>query len=164
MIDGLPAHVLLVHFIVVGLPLAALMLVASAVWPAARRRLGFLSPLVALGVLVLVPVTTSAGHWLIKHDFGPTPPPNALHHEHLGDWVWTWAAGIFLMSALVWLLGRREDARGTASAAGPSGVRTATVPRWATAGLAVLSVAVAVGGVYWVFLTGEAGAHLVFGG
>ena len=38
-IDGLPTHVLIVHFVVVAVPLSALLLVASAVWPAARRRL-----------------------------------------------------------------------------------------------------------------------------
>ncbi|WP_233625292.1 hypothetical protein [Actinoplanes sp. ATCC 53533] len=38
-VNGLPAHILLVHAIVVLLPLAALLLVLTAVWPAARRRL-----------------------------------------------------------------------------------------------------------------------------
>ena len=38
-VNGLPAHVLLVHAIVVLLPLAALLLVLTAVWPAARSRL-----------------------------------------------------------------------------------------------------------------------------
>ena len=48
-VNGLPLHVLLVHFIVVGVPLAALLTVLSALWPAARRRLGIITPLVALG-------------------------------------------------------------------------------------------------------------------
>jgi hypothetical protein len=34
-VNGLPAHILLVHAIVVLLPLAALLLVLTAVWPAA---------------------------------------------------------------------------------------------------------------------------------
>ena len=38
-VNGLPAHVLLVHAIVVLLPLSALLLALTALWPAARRRL-----------------------------------------------------------------------------------------------------------------------------
>ncbi|WP_006243300.1 hypothetical protein [Mycolicibacterium tusciae] len=38
-LDGLPAHVLLVHFVVVLAPMTAVLLVVCAVWPAAQRRL-----------------------------------------------------------------------------------------------------------------------------
>lgn len=38
-LDGLPAHVLLVHFVVVLAPMTAVLLVVYAVWPAAQRRL-----------------------------------------------------------------------------------------------------------------------------
>ena len=37
-VNGLPAHVLLVHAVVVLVPLTSLLLVLVAVWPAARRR------------------------------------------------------------------------------------------------------------------------------
>ncbi len=37
---GLPAHILLIHVVVVLVPPAAAMLVASAVWPAARLTTG----------------------------------------------------------------------------------------------------------------------------
>lgn len=37
-INGLPAHVLLVHAVVVLVPLTAIMLVLAAFWPSARRR------------------------------------------------------------------------------------------------------------------------------
>jgi hypothetical protein len=60
-IHGLPAHVLLVHAVVVLIPLSALLVVLSAAWPAARRRIGVASPLLALVNLALVPVTTHAG-------------------------------------------------------------------------------------------------------
>lgn len=43
-INALPAHVLLIHLVIVPVPAAAVMLIASAVWPAARARLGFLTP------------------------------------------------------------------------------------------------------------------------
>jgi hypothetical protein len=38
-INGLPAHVLLAHAIVVLLPLSAVLLVLTALWAPARRRL-----------------------------------------------------------------------------------------------------------------------------
>ena len=41
-VNGLPSHVLLVHFIVVLAPLTALLATLCAVWPAARRRLVWL--------------------------------------------------------------------------------------------------------------------------
>ena len=86
-INGLPAHVLLVHLVVVFVPIAALMLIASVAWPAARRRLGVGTPLVALIPLVVVPVTTHAGEWL--KDRLPENPRIERHaaergHRHAG--------------------------------------------------------------------------------
>ena len=43
--NGLPIHILLVHAVVVLVPLAALLTMLSAVWPAARRRIGIITPL-----------------------------------------------------------------------------------------------------------------------
>ncbi|MFZ2177676.1 MAG: hypothetical protein WAW17_27340 [Rhodococcus sp. (in: high G+C Gram-positive bacteria)] len=40
--NGLPAHVLLVHFVVVLAPLTAILLILCALWPAARRRMVWL--------------------------------------------------------------------------------------------------------------------------
>jgi hypothetical protein len=63
-INGLPAHVLLVHLVVVLLPLTAVAAVAVSVWPAAQRKLTFLVPLGALVGLAAVPLTTRAGNEL----------------------------------------------------------------------------------------------------
>lgn len=78
-INGLPAHVLLVHVVVVLVPLAALTLIASATWPAARRRLGIGIPIGAFAALVAVPITTSAGKWLRDR-----VPNTALVRRHAG--------------------------------------------------------------------------------
>ncbi len=59
--NGLPVHILLIHLVVAGIPLAALLTVLSAVWPAARRRLGVITPIVALLALISIPITTAAG-------------------------------------------------------------------------------------------------------
>jgi len=58
-IDGLPAHVLLVHFVVVLVPLTALAAVVCAVRPQYARRLGLTLPALGLVSLALVPVTTT---------------------------------------------------------------------------------------------------------
>ncbi|MCF4136294.1 hypothetical protein L1856_04490 [Streptomyces sp. Tue 6430] len=40
LVNGLPAHVLFVHFVIVLVPLSALAVVAGAIWPGAARRMG----------------------------------------------------------------------------------------------------------------------------
>jgi DNA-binding NarL/FixJ family response regulator len=106
-INGLPAHVLLVHVVIVLVPLAALMLVASAIWPVARAKLDFLTPAVALVALIFVPITTHAGEWLRDHLPGASTSPSIARHADLGDTLLPWALGLFLVAAAVWVLGRR---------------------------------------------------------
>ena len=80
-IRGLPAHILLVHLVLAAVPLAALLLVLYAVWPAARRRIGIMMPIVALGALITVPITTHAGEWLQRR---LPNTPSIRHHVALG--------------------------------------------------------------------------------
>src|SRR5882762_1920379 len=63
MINGLPAHVLLVHLVVVLIPVSAVLVVLVAAWPAARRRLDVLTAALGVAALVAVPITTDAGEW-----------------------------------------------------------------------------------------------------
>jgi len=159
-INGLPAHVLLIHVVIVLVPAAAVMLVASAVWPAARAKLGFLTPAVAAVALVFVPITTNAGHWFQSHlpnHFGDTA--GVRHHAALGNQLLPWAIGIFVLAAAVWVLGRRF-AYGWRVADGPD--RTA-LPVWAVAAVAVLAVGISVGGVVQLYRIGDSGAKSVWG-
>ncbi|MGW3148178.1 DUF2231 domain-containing protein [Streptomyces sp. NPDC001177] len=153
LVNGLPAHVLLVHFVVVLVPLTALALVVCAWWPKAARRLGPLLPLLALVSLVSVPLTTQAGEWLEEHVDG-----NALvrRHAELGDGLLPWAAGLFVLAAAVWWAGRRQ-AEPDADRAGSAGSarRYALPVRMA---FAVLSLAVATGAVLDVYRIGDSGA------
>ncbi|MXQ76528.1 hypothetical protein GSM98_10140 [Rhodococcus rhodochrous] len=66
-VGGLPAHVLLAHFMMVLAPVIASLVAVCGVWPAARRQL--VRPTVALAtvVSVLTPLTTKAGEWLEDH-------------------------------------------------------------------------------------------------
>ena len=105
-INGLPAHVLLIHAIVILIPLGALFTVLSAVWPAAHRKLGFLAPLACLIGVVLVPVTTNAGEWL-EEKIAANGEVRAIEkHAELGDAFLWYAILLFVVSAAVWWLGR----------------------------------------------------------
>ncbi|WP_051266451.1 DUF2231 domain-containing protein [Nakamurella lactea] len=154
-VNGLPAHILLVHGVVVLVPLAALLLVLAALWPAAHRRLGVVTPAVALIALVLVPITTSAGEALLARlPFRETNPLIRAHTE-LGDELLPWVVGLFVAALLVWglpLLAERV---------GPAAVLRA---RWLHWVVAVLAVAVSVVTVVQVVRIGEAGSRAVYSG
>jgi hypothetical protein len=71
-IGGLPLHPLVVHATVILTPLTVIAVLLSTFWPAARRRLGAVTPLAGLLVMILVPVTMAAGEALAAQ-VGPIP-------------------------------------------------------------------------------------------
>ncbi|MFB7242037.1 hypothetical protein CW362_07080 [Streptomyces populi] len=148
LVNGLPAHVLLVHFVVVLVPLTALALVVCAIWPEAARRLGVVLPLLALVTLVSVPLTSNAGEWLEGH-----VADNALvrRHAELGDGLLPWAGGLFVLAVVLWWKVGRTAASGAADAT----PRPATPVR---AAAVVLSLVVAAGAVVDVYRIGDSGA------
>ncbi|MCF3129918.1 DUF2231 domain-containing protein [Streptomyces olivochromogenes] len=149
LINGLPAHVLLVHVVVVLIPLTAVALVVAALWPRAARRLGPLLPLLALVALASVPLTTQAGEWLERH-----VDDDALvrRHTELGDGLLPWALGLFVLAVLVWWAAKRASAE---SEQGGGTRRLALLGRIA---VGVLSLAVAAGAVVDVYRIGDSGA------
>ncbi len=178
-IHGLPAHVLLVHAVIVLIPLSALVVVLSAVWPSARRRIGVFSPLLALVTLAFVPVTTHAGEWLARR-----VPHTALVEKHtsLGDTLLPWAGGMFVLAAAVWWLSRRQavvddslpdgshprGAQPDDSQPGGAGWPAASAGRGALpfvrVAAAVLAVVVSVGAVVQVYRIGDSGAQAAWHG
>jgi hypothetical protein len=170
-INGLPAHVLLIHVVVILIPLGALFTVLSAVWPAARHKLGFISPLTCLIALIFVPITTHAGEFLLKK-LGT--PKGFEHHANLGRGFLPWVIGLFVASAAVWWLGRMADsaAASTAGADTTSGGGTAVatrtgsrtaVPTWVTIAVDVVAAVVSVVVVVQLVRIGDSGAQLVWG-
>ena len=147
---GLPTHAIVVHATVVLLPLAALVVLLHAFWPAARRRLGIVTPLLAGVALVLVPLSTESGESL-EHSVGE----NTLveRHAELADGMLPWAIGLFVIAAGLWLLDRRRGR--------PSG---AAGPRWLPIVASVLAVVAAVGTVQQVVRVGHAGAQATWAG
>lgn len=151
-VSGLPLHPLIVHGVVILVPLTALALVLSALWPAARTRLGLVTPIAALVVLALVPVTVLAGESL-KQVVGPLPAVE--QHETFGRMLLPWAIGLFVVAAAQWLWHRRMRERVRTTA--PAAARTTDIA------LIVLAVVVAVGSVVVVVMAGESGSRAVWG-
>ncbi|WP_347344783.1 DUF2231 domain-containing protein [Microbacterium sp.] len=151
-VAGLPLHPLLVHAVVVLTPLTVLALLLGAFWPAARRRLGVVTPLAALAVLVLVPITVAAGQALAIV-VGPTPAVE--RHHALGLMLLPWAIALFVVSAAQWAwyrFGRPRVARRG------GGTRAVGVV------LAVAATAVGAGTLITIVLIGDSGARAVWGG
>ena len=152
-LNGIPVHPLLVHAVVVFLPLAAFLTVLSVAWPAARLRLGFITPLVAVGAFVMVPITTSAGEWLEHH-----MPSTALlrSHTELGDQVAYGAAPLALFAVVFWALHTPEILRYVPGFSGGASPKWAKLATTTTAALAVVFALVS---TVLVFRAGDSGAQ-----
>src|SRR5690349_19870291 len=106
-INGLPAHALLVHLVVVLLPLTAVAAIVVSAWPAAQRKLTFLIPLGAVVGALAVPITTRAGEDLARKIGNP---PFIDQHAGYGDMVLPWAAALAVTTLAQWLYLRRGGA------------------------------------------------------
>ena len=148
-INGLPAHVLFVHFLVVLAPLTALLVMVCAVWPAARRRLVWPTLILAAVITALTPVTTEAGEWLF--DLRRNPSPILREHAERGGWMIYFSVALLVVAialAVLHVLERRSDKR-----------RVAT-----KAILAILAVAVGISSMIQVYRIGDAGSQSVWAG
>ncbi len=146
-INGLPAHILLNHFVVVLAPLTAILAVLCALWPAARRRLIWLVLLLSVGALALVPLTTSSGGWLAAR---VDTSPGLTKHEDLGETliylVATLVTAVLLLTAM-----HVRQARG----------RKAPFTLHAVVGVLVIVTAVAT--LVQTYRIGESGARAAWG-
>ncbi|MFE4541738.1 hypothetical protein [Arthrobacter sp. NPDC056727] len=156
-INGLPMHVLLVHCTVVFVPLAALCTLLSLLWPAARRRLGIVTPLIALLALILVPVTAAAGQWLLDR---VDTTPRILAHMQIAGTLLPWVVGVFLVALAQWLWFRygAAQAGGTRRRMGIAGSRITAIVA------VVVALVVCGGAVATVALIGESGSRAVWEG
>lgn len=150
-INGVPAHALLVHAVVVLVPLTALLVVLIALWSAARRNLAVATAVLAAVTLISVPLTTDAGSWL-KHHVPANPLVQA--HAHLGDDMLPWAIALFVVAAAIAVRQVLANRTGNRQLGGP--VLTVLI--------AVLALVVAAGSVTEVYLIGESGARAAWTG
>lgn len=164
---GLPLHPLIVHATVVIVPTAALAVLLAALWPAARRRLGLGTQLVAAAAVALVPLTTASGE-----NLQATLPQNPLieRHAELADGLLPWVVGLAVVAALLFFLDRRERAAepdrvevdsGAARTFAMAGDRGTTMLRVAAA---VLAAVAATGTSVQVALIGHSGAQAAWHG
>ena len=144
--NGLPAHVLLVHFIVILAPLTAVLAVLCAVWPAARKRLVWLVLGLAVIIVVLTPLTTDAGEWL-EHQVGGSPLLHA--HTELGDTMIYFAVALLIAAALLALIHVRE-------------VRAQSVKPIATWIVAAIVIVAAAATTVQVYRIGDSGARVTW--
>jgi len=147
-IGGLPAHALLVHFIVVLAPLTAVLAILCAVWPAARRRLVWLVLALAAATTALTPLTTDSGEWL-EHQV----QRSALvrEHAHIGDTMIYFALAL-LVAAILLAVTHVRASRGRALPAALSAV------------VAVFVVAASAATAVQVYRIGHSGATSVWSG
>jgi len=146
-LNGLPAHILLNHFVVVLGPLTAILAIFCAVWPAARRRLIWLVLLLAVATLVLTPVTANAGGWLAAR-VGTSPALTT--HEQLGGTLIYIVAALVATVTLLAAVHIRQ-ARG----------RTAKFALQSMIGLLVIAAAVAT--LVQTYRIGDSGARAAWG-
>ena len=190
-IAGLPAHILLVHVVVVGIPLLAVLLVVIAAWPAARRVMWLPTVIGAFVLLGLTYLTIESGEWL-EHRVAETPLVEA--HTEQGKDIEPWLIGLVVIAVLIAALAifERMQARramaetasappnGTASidpagtAPAVTGTATATAvaapPRARTVRtivsvlLTIAAVVVGAGATWSIIQIGDAGARAVWQG
>jgi uncharacterized membrane protein len=140
-IAGLPAHVLLVHALVVLAPLTALLEILCALWPAARRRLVWLVLAFAIVTTALTPITTEAGEWLYDREHHHRDILNT--HADRGGWMIYFSVAMLVIAVLLALVHVREGRSGKVV-------------------VAILAVAVGVASIVQVVRIGDAGARSVW--
>jgi len=144
---GLPAHILLVHLIVVLAPLTALLAILAAFLPAVRRRLVWLILAFAAITLIATPITTDAGEWLEER----VDETGALEtHTELGDTMIYFAAALAVVAIALVVVHLRERTHPVTS-------------KPVVVAVAVLALVVGVGTMVQVYRIGDSGARATWG-
>lgn len=151
-ISGLPVHVLVLHAAVVLVPLLALGAVVYAVVPRWRPQTGWAVLLLAIVAPICAYVTRESGlkfyYRVIARGISPRGRVMLDQHMHFGTrtmWYSIALGGVTLILVAATLRSR------------------ASLPRFASIGLAVITIALAAISGYYVFRTGDSGAHVVWG-
>ena len=147
-INGLPAHPLFLHFIVVLVPLTAVLEIVCGLWRPARRRLVWLVLILALVTMVLTPITINAGEWL--YNLRRAPSPILREHADRGELMIYFSAALLVIAILLAVLhslDRRSEKRRVAG----------------NVIVAILAVVVGISSMVQVYRVGDAGSQSVWG-
>ncbi|KQR66000.1 DUF2231 domain-containing protein [Frigoribacterium sp. Leaf172] len=155
-INGLPLHPLIVHLVTVAFPTASLLILIGAFWPALRRRLGVITPLIALVSLVAVPLATSSGESL-EERVGHSALLET--HTQLGDTLLPWAIAVFIVAVAQWAWQRWVL---TPEVHRPRPALRHDVRLVVSAVLTVLVVGTSIGGIVTTVRIGDSGAKAVW--
>lgn len=148
-IAGLPAHVLLLHAVVVLVPLTAVLLILCSVWPAARRRLVWLVATLAAITLAVTPMTVTAGEWLA--DTGKiAETPELDTHMTAGEY------GVYMALALAVAAALLAGLHVAAS-------RERGMAPVARLGIVAVVIALSGGAMFAIHTIGESGAKAAWG-
>ncbi len=162
LIAGLPMHPLLVHATEVVVPSAALAVLLAALWPRFRRWAYGLPLMLALGALVLTPVTVQTGEALLRR---VEVTDLVVAHVDLGESLLPWVAilSIAAMGLFWWARQEQINAR-VAAAPGPKVQPTglAALPRNLFIGLTALALVSAGGTLVQAVRIGHSGAQAVW--
>ncbi len=145
LVNGLPAHPLVVHGAVVLVPLAALGVIAMAIWPRFSQRSGWLvvgASVVAAGASV---AAKESGEALAERVGEPR-----FDHAELAEFMPAFAVALMVVTVALWWIDRRG-----AVAAARRGWRFA---------VAIVAMLVAVGSIVWVVRVGDSGAKSTWSG
>jgi uncharacterized membrane protein len=149
-VNGLPAHALLVHFVVVLVPLTALLEIVCGLWPAARRgQLLWLTLVLAGATMILTPITINAGQWL--YDLRAKPSPILQEHAERGSTMVYFSAALLAVAVglvILRFIEHRSETR-----------RTITLVI-----VAIVVLAVGISSMIQIYRVGDAGAQSVWGG
>lgn len=156
---GLPAHPLIVHAVVVLVPLTAIGVLLSAIWPAARNKIGWISLGFATLVLILVPLATGSGESLEER---VNETRLVEDHVEMGNFLTPWVIVLFIAAVAVmgfaWYR-KRLAASGGDEAAGETA--TATEPGWVKVVaplVIVLALVGSIGAIAATAMVGHSGA------
>jgi hypothetical protein len=151
-IGGLPVHVLVIHVVVVFVPLLALGAAVYAVVPRWRPRIGWAVFLLAIIAPVVTFAATRSGAKFYDRVVarGISATGKRMLDDHMGfgqlTMLFTLALGIVTLIMVIVTVRRPGK-----------------LPRAAELGLSVIMVALAAISGYYVFRTGDSGAHVVWG-
>ena len=149
-INGVPAHPLFVHLVIVLVPLAGIAAIFAAVWPKARRRIGVVMPILATAGALSAWFAVLAGEWLEEH----VDSSDLLDkHTDLADKVMPWMVVFVVVAWAHWAWFKLLEAK-------VSG-RVGTITGWV---LAITLIAVSIASIYVVYVVGDTGAQAVWTG
>lgn len=157
-IGGLPAHILLVHGVVVLAPLAGLMAVIFALWRRSRTYLAWPLSVLAVILVPLAVLTAEAGEQLEK-----AKPVSDLIREHAAQGsFFRFVTVLFLVAVILQVLAAFPSVLSRWNTL--EGLNRALATPWLVPATSILGVAAALFLIYESVVTGHSGAASVWSG